>query len=165
MNGYTLLKLVHIIAVIIFLGNIFTGLFWMSLATKTRNVQIISHTMQGIIKSDRWFTVPGVLIITAGGILAAIYGHIPILRTGWIFWAIVLFSVSGIVFAWKVAPLQQKIFKLTQTGIIMVDEKFWKEYNKLNMKWELWGAIALITPIMALCMMVLKIPTSTILFK
>jgi uncharacterized membrane protein len=109
MNPYLLLKLIHIIAVIIFLGNIITGLFWMRKADKTNNRSIIAFTMKGIIDSDRLFTIPGVIIITIGGFAAAIQGGIPLLRTGWIFWPIVLFSLSGLAFAWKVVPLQKII--------------------------------------------------------
>jgi hypothetical protein len=69
----------------IFLGNIITGLFWMHIAIKTKDLKIIAFAMKGIIKADRYFTLPGVVVITAGGFLAAIHGHFPILRTGWIF--------------------------------------------------------------------------------
>src|SRR6188768_3959519 len=96
--NYSYLKLIHIIAVVLFLGNIITGLFWMHFAVKTKDLKIIHHTMKVIIVADRYFTIPGVIIITAGGLLAAIYGNYPILRTGWIFWSIVLFSISGIIF-------------------------------------------------------------------
>jgi hypothetical protein len=41
--------------------------------------------MKGIISSDKLFTIPGVVVITIGGFSAAIYGGIPILKTGWIF--------------------------------------------------------------------------------
>ena len=103
---YTYFKLLHVLAVIIFLGNIITGLYWMHIAKKTKDLKIISHTVFGVIKSDRYFTIPGVVLITTFGIIAAVHGHIPLLRTGWIFWPIVLFSISGIAFMWKVAPLQ-----------------------------------------------------------
>src|SRR6186713_385742 len=110
---YRFLKLIHLIAVMIFLGNIITGLFWMYIAVKTKDLKIINFTIKGIIKADRYFTIPGVIIITAGGFLAAIYGQLPILRTGWIFWSIILFSISGLAFAFKVAPLQKRIYNLT----------------------------------------------------
>ena len=51
MNIYALLKLIHIFAVIIFLGNIITGLYWMKKADKTNNLSIISFAMKGIISS------------------------------------------------------------------------------------------------------------------
>ena len=69
---YAILKVIHVLAVIIFMGNIITGLFWKAHADRTKDRRIIAHTMDGIIRSDRWFTIPGVAIITAAGVLAAI---------------------------------------------------------------------------------------------
>ncbi len=154
---YSYLKLVHLVAVIIFLGNIITGLFWMSFAVKTKDLKIINHTMKGIIKADRYFTIPGVGVITAGGFLAAIHAGLPILRTGWIFWSIVMFSLSGLAFAIKLAPLQKKIYNLTSGKETSTDFN-WVQFNKAYLAWDIWGAIALITPLAAFVMMVLKIP-------
>jgi uncharacterized membrane protein len=159
MNAYILLKLIHIIAVIIFLGNIITGLFWMRIANKTNNLSIISFTMKGIITSDKWFTIPGVVIITAGGFSAAVEHGLPLLRTGWIFWSIILFSLSGLIFTVKLAPLQKKIFQLTENRDAA---KFNPDLYQANLKqWEMWGLIALLTPLAALVMMVLKMPAQS----
>ena len=159
MNIYALLKLIHIIAVIIFLGNIITGLFWMRIANKTNNLSIISFTMKGIITSDKWFTIPGVIVITLGGFSAAIEGGLPLLRTGWIFWSIVLFSLSGIIFTTKLAPLQKKIFQLTEnTETVKSNHDLYQASLK---QWEMWGLMALLTPLTALVMMVLKIPAQS----
>jgi len=160
MNPYLILKLVHVLAVIIFLGNIITGLFWMHIAVRTKELRIISFTMKGIIKADRYFTIPGVIIITAGGILAASRGEIPIWQTGWIFWSIVLFSVSGIIFSIKLAPLQKKIYKLSMVGEATADFD-WKYFNKVFKQWDTWGLVAVATPLSALVMMVLKIPVES----
>ncbi|MEX2233215.1 MAG: DUF2269 family protein [Cyclobacteriaceae bacterium] len=154
---YTLLKLLHVVAVVIFLGNIFTGLFWMHIAVKSRDVRIISHTIKGVIKSDRLFTLPCVILITTFGFWAAIQGRIPILGTGWILWSLILFSISGIAFAVKVAPLQKKLDQLTFDKENSSDLD-WEAFNNVYVKWEIWGAIALITPIAALVMMTLKLP-------
>ena len=153
----TYFKLIHLLAVIIFLGNIITGLFWMRIAVKTKDVRIIHHTMNGIIMADRYFTIPGVVVITAAGFLAAIYGHFPILRTGWILWSIILFSISGLAFAFKVAPLQRKIFKLT-LGVENFADFDWTNFRKIYFAWDIWGLIALLTPLAAFAMMTLKIP-------
>lgn len=154
---YNYLKLVHLIAVMIFLGNIITGLFWMRIAVKTQDLKVINFTMKGIIKADRYFTIPGVIVITAGGFLAAIYGHLPILRTGWILWSIVMFSISGLAFAFKVAPLQQRIYHLTLNKETSTDFD-WENFSKVYSQWEIWGLISLLTPLAAFVMMVLKIP-------
>jgi uncharacterized membrane protein len=106
--NYLYYKLIHILAVVIFLGNIITGLYWMRMAVNTKDLKIISHTMKYLIKADRYFTIPGVVIITTFGLLAAISGHFPILHSGWILWSIILFTISGLAFGFKVAPLQKK---------------------------------------------------------
>src|SRR3990170_8893481 len=62
---YQLFKVIHIFAVIVFMGNIITGLFWKFHADGTRSQPIIAHTLRGLIRADRWFTIPGVVVITA----------------------------------------------------------------------------------------------------
>ena len=153
---YQIVKLIHVAAVIIFLGNIITGLFWKAHADRTKDVRFIGHTMHGIIRSDRWFTIPGVIVITITGFLAAVQAGLPILRTGWIFWSVVAFSVSGIVFAWRVAPLQKEILALTTST---TDSAFpWDRYRSKSLQWEIWGFVATVTPILAVVLMVLKRP-------
>src|SRR4030095_2234742 len=101
--------------------------------------------------------IPGVILITGGGLLTAIYGHIPIIHTGWIFWSLILFSISGVAFAWKVAPLQKRIYQMTSNQ--GSSDKFnWIIFKKMYLAWEIWGLIALLTPVTALVMMTLKFP-------
>ncbi len=152
---YLWLKLLHIAAVIAFLGNITTGLFWHAHAARTRDPRLLAHTIDGIIRSDRLFTIPGVVIIIAGGVAAAIVGGYPILRTGWILWSLVLFAVSGLVFVIRVAPLQVRLRALAQAGVAQGSFD-WPGYQRLAHSWERWGAVALLTPVAALVLMVLK---------
>jgi uncharacterized membrane protein len=155
--GYALFKLIHLLAVVIFLGNIITGLFWMRIAVKTRDLKIIHFTMKGIIAADRYFTIPGVIFIVAGGILAAILGHYPLLHTKWIFWSIVMISISGLAFGFRVAPLQKKIYHLSLNKEPSTDFD-WKNFDKVYLAWDIWGLIAIVTPLAALGMMVVKFP-------
>ena len=153
---YQILKLIHVAAVIIFLGNIINGLFWKAHADRTKDVRFIAHTMHGIIRSDRWFTIPGVVVITLAGVLTAVQGGLPLLRTGWIFWSLVAFSVSGIVFALRVAPLQKQILALTTNAS---ESAFpWDLYRSKSLQWEIWGFVATLSPIIAVVLMVLKRP-------
>lgn len=152
--NYLIWKLIHIASVIIFLGNIMTGLFWAARANKTRDFILIGSTFQGIIKSDRLFTIPGIVGITLAGIVAAIHGRIPILGTGWILWSIILFTISGIIFSIYVAPLQRKIVSLTLNSDN--SESSWNTYEKIYKQWELWGFFATLMPVAAMAIMVLK---------
>lgn len=152
---YLWLKLLHVAAVVAFLGNITTGLFWHAHAARSRNPSLLAHAMDGIIRSDRLFTLPGALVIVLSGVAAAMIGGHSILRTGWILWSLVLFGVSGIVFALRVAPLQVQLRSLAQAGTESGTFD-WPRYHRLARTWELWGAVALLTPVAAFVLMVLK---------
>ena len=152
-HAYLGLKLLHVLAVVLFLGNITTGIFWKANADRTRNPVVIANMLEGIIRADRLFTNPPIIFILIGGIGAAIVGNFPILRTGWIFWSIVLFTVSGIAFMAQVAPLQRKMLTLVRASGENLD---WTEYRRLSHAWELWGAVALLAPALAAVLMIMK---------
>ncbi len=152
---YLTLKLLHVVAVILFLGNIFTGLFWHAHAARTKDPKLLSHAMEGIIRSDRLFTVPGVIAIVAFGIAAAYIAGFPLLRTGWILWSLILFSLSGVAFMFGVAPLQRQLLGLARSGAESGTFEY-EHYHRIAVRWELWGAFALLTPLAALVLMVLK---------
>ena len=150
--AYFYIKLIHIIFVILFLGNITIGLFWKMIAEKTKDPDKIAFAFKGIIKADRYFTVPGVIAITLFGFGLAMHAGYPLLRTGWILWSIILFTISGIVFMVKLVPLQKQLAALASDK-----ENFnWDDYHKLSKQWDFWGYVALITPWLATILMVLK---------
>ena len=68
-----------------------------------------------------------------------------------------MFSISGLAFGFKVAPLQTKINRLTADQEMPADFD-WNSFNKLYLAWDIWGLIALLTPMAAFVMMTLKIP-------
>jgi len=57
----------------------------------------------------------------------------------------------------KVAPLQQKIYKLTLTENNKNNFN-WTNFRKLYIEWDIWGLIATLAPLAAFVMMILKIP-------
>lgn len=152
---YLGMKTLHVLAVVLFLGNIITGLFWKAHGDRTADPRIIAHTLDGIIRSDRWFTLPGVLLIVVFGVAAAIVGRLPILGTGWIWQSIILFTVSGLAFMLQVAPLQRRLRELASAG---VGGGPWDQesYRRLSRRWEFWGVVATLTPLAALVLMVYK---------
>jgi uncharacterized membrane protein len=152
---YLVLKSVHVLAVVLFLGNIITGVFWKAHADRTGDPRIIAHTLDGIIRSDRWFTIPGVLLIIASGVWAAILGGLPILGTPWIWQSLVLFGISGLAFGFGVAPLQ---LRLRYLAFLATTSGAWDEpaYRRLSARWAIWGLVATLAPVGALALMVLK---------
>jgi uncharacterized membrane protein len=150
---YLLLKAVHILSVVLFVGNIITGVFW-KLHGDASDLRAKEQALRGIIAADRWFTVPGVLLIVATGVTMAQLAHIPILGTRWIVWSLILFGISGVAFAIFVGPLQKKLLANVRAG----QAGTWDEavYINLSSQWTLWGSIATLAPVAALFLMVLK---------
>jgi uncharacterized membrane protein len=152
---YLTLKLLHVVSAIAFLGNITTGLFWKAFADRTRDPRVIAHALQGIIQSDRWFTIPGVIGLVVFGIGAANVGGLPLLHTGWILWGLILFIISGAAFMAQVVPLQRRMAALARAAADG-GSMDWTAYHAMSRRWDLWGGIALITPAIVLVLMVLK---------
>ena len=152
---YLWLKLLHVLAVVMFLGNIVTGVFWHKHALRTRDPKLLAHAIDGVRRSDRLFTMPGVFLILASGIYAAIQGGFPILRTPWISWTIALFAISGIVFGARIAPLQKRMHALAEPGAKGGPFDL-AAYERLSRQWDFWGTVATVTPLAGVALMVLK---------
>ncbi len=152
---YLWLKLLHVLAVVMFVGNIVTGVFWHKHALKTGDARLVAPAMDGVLRSDRLFTMPGVLLLIASGVLASFLGGLHMLRTGWILWSIVLLAISGIVFGMRLTPLQRKMRDLAQAGAAsgVFDRA---AYDRLSRQWDFWGAVATLAPLGAVALMVLK---------
>lgn len=152
--SYSVWRFIHLVCVILFLGNITTGLFWADHAHKTRDARLIAWTFHGLRRSDRWFTIPSVIGIVISGVKAALVGGLPIWGTGWILWPIILFSISGIVFGIWVAPLQRRIHLLMQE--VSSFEQAQETYTALHKKFELSGLVAIGALVIATAIMALK---------
>jgi uncharacterized membrane protein len=151
---YLLLKSLHIVSVVLFLGNIITGVFWKAHADRSGDLRARAQALDGIIASDRWFTLPGVFAIIITGVSIALLAGIPILGTPWILWSIVLFTISGAAFGAFVGPLQKKLLSNVRAGI----DGHWdpQAYESLSRRWMIWGAVSTGAPLLAVFLMVLK---------
>jgi uncharacterized membrane protein len=152
---YIALKILHVAAVVVFLGNLVTGILWKLHGDQTKDPVIIRHTIAGLIQADRWFTIPGVVLILIGGFGAALIGGLPLLRTRWILAGIILFAISGLAYTRQVVPLQRQMLAVARSGV--EGGRFdWDKYRMLTRRWNVWGTIALIAPVLAMIGMIAK---------
>ena len=151
---YLIVKSLHVVSVVLFLGNVITGVFWKVHADIAGTVAARAQALDGIIKSDRVFTMPGVFLIIFTGVALALMQDYPMLRTAWILWSIVLFAISGLAFSFRVAPLQKKLLANTRAGLTGAWNE--AEYKTLSNAWTLWGVIATLAPLIAVFLMVMK---------
>ena len=150
---YLALKTLHVLSVVLFLGNIITGVFWKRHGDRG-DLKARAQTLTGLIASDRVFTLPTVGAIIVTGVGAALIAHIPILGTPWVLWSIVLLTVSGIVFSTQVGPLQKKLLALVEAGIAGNWDP--AAYEALSRRWLNWGWVATGAPLIVVFLMVFK---------
>jgi uncharacterized membrane protein len=153
-TGYLVMKTIHVLAVALFLGNIIVGNFWKLYADRSGDPRIIAHTMAGIIRADRWFTMPAATLLVVFGFGAAGIGRIS-LGSPWIAWSIVLIVISALAFMLALAPLQRRILAVARAAVDG-GEFDAATYSRLSSSWALWGSIATIAPLIALALMVFK---------
>lgn len=149
-------RLFHVLAVVLFLGNLATSLFWAARASRTRDPAVVAYTFGSIRHADLWFTLPGALGIVIGGVAAALRMELPIFGTGWVIWAIGLLGMSLVVLVTVRAGLQRDLQELVGSG--SGDEVPWKEFDLLYRYWRSWTLIAIAGPLGAVLLMTYRPP-------
>ena len=67
MTPYTAFKIVHMLGVVLFLGNIIVTGFWKAIADRTGNPAVIAFAQRLVTLTDWIFTAGGVALVLAGG--------------------------------------------------------------------------------------------------
>ena len=147
-----LIILVHLFAVIVFLGNIITEIRWLYQASKTGNKEIIRFAITGIINGDKVFTLPCVLLITVTG--SFIYSNFSVSQNHWLLFALISYIFSGIAYSIKVAPLQKKMLHFVSDKSSTLPSV----YKNIYASWNFWGWVALLTSVLALTLTTIRIP-------
>lgn len=152
--AYLLLKSLHVLGVVLFLGNVITAVFWKRHADRSGDLAVRAQVLAGIIASDRLFTLPTVGVIIVTGIANALLVHLPIFGTPWIAWGLGLFLLAGLVFSMRVGPLQKKLLSNVEAG----RSGDWDRaaYEKLSREWLAWGWVATGAPLIVVFLMVFK---------
>jgi len=151
---YLLLKVLHVVSVVLFLGNIITGVFWKMHGDAQGDLRAKEQALAGIIASDRLFTLPGVVLIIVTGTWMALSAHIPLLSTVWTAVGIWLFLASGLMFSLRVQPLQKQMLANVRAGLA----GNWDEakYREMSGGWTIWGGVATLLPLVVIFFMVFK---------
>ena len=152
---YLLLKTVHVLSVVLFLGNIITGIFWVAHANRTGQPALQAHAMAGVIRSDAYFTLPAVIAIVVTGVALAMSAGLPIFGTKWIAASLIAFGISGVLFGTVLAPLQRRLVEAARAAD---GGGAWPtpEFKRMTRIWEAVGIVAILLPIAALTLMVYK---------
>jgi len=148
-----MIKTLHILGVVLFLGNIIISAVWRLLAQRADDKAIHKFSIKLIQSTDYLFTVPGVILIAVTGhMLAAGLGGIG--AHGWIYHSYALLTVSAFIWVAGLFPIQRKQMRLIDESHSLKEAGI--RYKTLNMWWSILGIIATVLPLIALYLMVVR---------
>lgn len=153
MSSYLILKSLHIVGAILFIGNIVVTGWWKAMADRTGEPAIIAYAQRQVTLTDWVFTAGGVLVVLTTGLANVRLMGIP-LTTTWVAWGLGLFTLSGVIWLGILVPLQVKLARLTRA--FSAGEPVGELYWRLEWQWMFWGVIATLLPLAVVAIMVLK---------
>lgn len=147
--------LIHIGAVVVFMGTIVTALFWQRAAERTGNPGIIAHTYHMLNRFDVLLTPISIVAIALSGVLLAQFAELSIVGTGWIFWSLVAWGASGVLFMVRLFPIQRRLECEANDAEQKMDPGI-LTHMRTGKQWAHWAHLTLVGIVVAFCLMVLK---------
>ncbi len=153
-DSYLWLKTLHLFGVMIFMGNIIVTGWWKFMADRTRNPQVIAFAQRQVTLTDYVFTSGGAAILFAAGWGNAALHGMDVLQINWLSWGLWLFTASGVIWAAILIPTQMRQERMAREFAISgnIPPAYWG----LCKRWNIWGTLATLLPLLNLYWMVLK---------
>lgn len=146
--------LLHVVGVVLFLGNIVTAAFWKVRADLQGNPAVIHQTVKNVMLADWVFTLPGLaLIIVSGGLMAAEAGY-ALSGTDWLTVSLVLFGATGVIWLAVLLPMQRAMIR--HSAAALADGTIPEAYRQASRRWNVFGVAATLIPVVILYLMVFK---------
>ncbi|WP_022721216.1 DUF2269 family protein [Rhodopseudomonas sp. B29] len=151
---YDIFKFIHIVGVVVLVGNVTITAFWKAFSDLTRDPKIIAHAQRGVTVTDFIFTMLGIALIIIGGYGMALIKDLPLFSAFWLVAGQALFIVSGIMWLGVLVPLQIRQARMArgfaQGGDIP------EQYRRDGRVWLVVGIIATVPLVAAVFVMVFK---------
>lgn len=153
MDPYLLLKSVHLVGVVLFVGNIVVTGWWKVMADRTGDPRIVAFAQRQVTLTDWVFTLGGVSLVAVGGIGNALWHNMP-LTTPWLLAGNILFLASGIIWVAILLPLQRKLGRMARAfaAAPCIPAAYWPAERL----WLAFGIVATVLPLAAIPVMVWK---------
>ncbi len=154
MTAFNLFKFVHILGIVLLLGNITVTAVWKVFADRTRDASIIAFGQRLVTGTDFGLTIPGIVLTIVGGYGAMVEARYDFPGPAWLLWSQIWFVVAGLIWLVMLIPIQVKQARMARefsdTGAIP------DAYRLLARQWIAWGLVATVPMVSALYLMIFK---------
>lgn len=147
------LKAIHLLGVVLFLGNIIVTAFWKTLADRSSELAVIRFAVKATNWADVFFTLGGIILLAAAGHgMAPAFGGIA--ASFWLKTAYALFVATGALWLAVLIPVQWK--QACLLNALPAGAAVPAAYRKLALVWAVAGSAATLMPLAAAWLMVAK---------
>jgi uncharacterized membrane protein len=143
----------HVLGVVVFLGNLIVTAVWKTLADQTRQPAVVAYAQRLVTITDFAFTATGAALITVSGfVLADDWGGVG--GAGWITLGLSLFAAAGAIWLVVLVPTQLQQARLARqfANRDAIPDRYWQ----LARRWYVFGVIATLLPLANIFIMTLK---------
>ncbi|MGE0562820.1 MAG: DUF2269 family protein [Flavobacteriales bacterium] len=142
-------KLLHILGVILFMGNMIVGPVWFLFAYYSNDKTLLKFANRLLQLTDLYLTIPGVALTIINGLfLASVFGGTK--NVPWLFYSIILLFVMWVL-SIPLIYFQEKMYSTIENE---PDNN--AKINKLLIRWGILGTIVMIPPTIVFYLMVVK---------
>ena len=152
--SYTAFKLIHLLGVVLLLGNIIVTAAWKLAADRHGNPVVVAFSQRMVALTDFAFTLPGAALTLVGAHGMGWLGGFSLWQPGWLAWGHALFIVSGVIWLVVLVPTQVQQGRLAASFATSttIPPRYWQ----LNRRWIVWGIAATLLPLVNMGLMVLR---------
>lgn len=148
---YTVAKFVHILGVVLLLGNFIVAALWKARADRSGDPSAMAFARRTLVQADWAFTVPGIVLVLVGGYAMVIRRPFPLHGLPWLDWGQGLFYLAVLIWLGVLVPAQRRMAALA-AGSRPIGE----EDRQASRRWAMWGGVATLLLVVVLYLMVTK---------
>ena len=144
--AYETAKFIHIIGIIMLLGNVTATAIWKFFADRSADAKIVGFGQRLVTLTDWSLTVWGAALTIIGGYGAAMIARMDLVAERWLFWGQILFVASGLLWLGILVPLQIRLARMAkgfQSGGAIPDA-YWRAS-----RWWFIVGLAITVPLVA----------------
>jgi uncharacterized membrane protein len=152
--SYDVFRLLHLLGVVLLVGNVTVTSVWKLYADATRDPRIVVFAQRLVTLTDWFFTFWGIVLLIVGGYGAAWVAGMDVLRDDWLVWSEVMFVAAGVVWLGLLVPIQIRQARMVRgfTPDAAIPAAYWR----LGRLWIGFGLLATVPLVAAMWIMVRK---------
>lgn len=150
--SYEAFKFVHLLGVVLLLGNVTVTAVWKVFADRTHDPVVVAFAQRLVTLTDWSFTLGGVALTVAGGYGMAWLRHGGAPMPPWLLLGQALFVLSGLIWLLVLVPIQRSQARQARAFGSAIPPA----YRRLNRTWLTWGVVATLPLVAALYLMIAK---------